>query len=141
MKMAPLIPELYCSDFATSLAFYTHVLGFYVLYQREENDFAMLEREGTQIMLEQLNEASWIDGDAPMEPPFGRGMSFQIETKDVDALYQSVQDAQSRIYRPMEEKWYRADDVYLGNRQFIVCDPDGFLLRFFQDLGSRDHGA
>lgn len=37
----------------------------------------------------------------------------------------------------MEEKWYRADDAYLGNKQFIVQDPDGFLLRFFEDLGER----
>jgi hypothetical protein len=38
---------------------------------------------------------------------------------------------------PMEEKWYRANDTQLGNRQFIVQDPDGYLLRFFQDLGTR----
>jgi hypothetical protein len=38
----------------------------------------------------------------------------------------------------MEEKWYRADNVYVGNRQFIVQDPDGYLLRFYQHLGTRD---
>jgi len=25
----------------------------------------------------------------------------------------------------------------VGNRQFVVPDPDGYLLRFFQDLGER----
>jgi len=25
--------------------------------------------------------------------------------------------------------------VYAGNRQFLLQDPDGYLLRFFQDLG------
>jgi len=24
-----------------------------------------------------------------------------------------------------------------GNRQFIVADPDGYLLRFFSDVGRR----
>jgi hypothetical protein len=38
----------------------------------------------------------------------------------------------------IEEKWYRANDVELGNRQFIILDPDGYMLRFFQDLGERN---
>ena len=25
----------------------------------------------------------------------------------------------------------------VGNRQFIVLDPDGYMLRFAQDLGKR----
>lgn len=37
----------------------------------------------------------------------------------------------------MEERWYRADDREVGNRQFILLDPDGYLLRFYQDLGRR----
>lgn len=37
----------------------------------------------------------------------------------------------------MEEKWYRATDKELGNKQFLVQDPDGYLLRFFQDLELR----
>jgi hypothetical protein len=37
----------------------------------------------------------------------------------------------------MEEKWYRMNDSKVGNRQFIVLDPDGYLLRFVQDLGER----
>jgi hypothetical protein len=24
-----------------------------------------------------------------------------------------------------------------GNRQFVVTDPDGYLLRFYEDMGSR----
>ena len=78
---------------------------------------------------------SWVA--APLEAPFGRGMNLQIETDAVDELYASVQKAGSTIFLPIEERWYRAADAYLGNRQFIVQDPDGYLLRFFQDLGER----
>jgi hypothetical protein len=42
-----------------------------------------------------------------------------------------------RIVRELEERWYRRGDTRLGNHQFVVADPDGYLLRFFQDLGER----
>ena len=38
----------------------------------------------------------------------------------------------------MEEKWYRKNDKEVGHKQFLVQDPDGYLLRFFQDLGIRE---
>ncbi len=40
-------------------------------------------------------------------------------------------------FLPLEEKWYRRDEVALGVRQFIVQDPDGYLLRLSQDIGTR----
>lgn len=137
-----LTPELACSDFEESLKFYTEILEFNIQYQRPEDGFAMLERQGSRIMLDKINPASatstgrtWFTG--PMEKPYGRGINLQIATQDVDALYQRVQKFKARIFLPMEEKWYRADDKELGNRQFIVLDPDGYLLRFFQDLGEH----
>jgi catechol 2,3-dioxygenase-like lactoylglutathione lyase family enzyme len=135
-----LIPELYCSDLQRSLAFYTGVLGFNVLYARPEERFAFLEREGAQLMLEQSTNPArtWLTGE--LTPPFGRGINFQIEVRDVDALYAAVQAAQAPIFLAMEEKWYRRDTTLLGNRQFLVLDPDGYLLRFFQDLGARPAG-
>ena len=38
----------------------------------------------------------------------------------------------------MEENWYRQDDKLLGNKEFLVQDPDGYLFRFSEDLGSKD---
>lgn len=136
----PLTPELCCSDFSASLAFYVNVLGFAVQYQRPEEGFAMLERQGSRLMLDQLHGLdgkgrAWLAG--PLEKPFGRGMNLQIQTTDVDALYAQVQKAGAPIFLAMEEKWYRRDAVLLGNRQFIVQDPDGYLLRFFEDLGQK----
>ena len=28
-------------------------------------------------------------------------------------------------------------ELEFGSRQFVIADPDGFLLRFFTDIGSR----
>ena len=138
LKLNPLIPELMCTDAKKSIAFYTDVLGFTILYQREKEGFAMLERQGSQIMLDEWdrnNKRSWFAG--PLEAPFGRGMNLEMGTDDVDSLYARVQKSGATMFLPIEEKWYRADDMYLGCRQFIVLDPDGYLLRFAQSLGTR----
>lgn len=138
----PLTPELYCSNLKTSLIFYTEILGFSVQYQREEERFVMLVRQGSRIMLEEIGNNSvsgtdrtWVSG--PLEAPFGRGINLEIKTDKVDELYDRVQKARANIFLPIEEKWYRANDVELGNRQFIVLDPDGYMLRFAQDLGEK----
>ncbi|MCB9964053.1 MAG: VOC family protein [Rhodospirillales bacterium] len=132
-----LIPELCCSDYNKSLSFYTDVLGFNIDYKREEEGFAMLEKEGAFLMIDLLHAGStWTTG--AMEKPFGRGINLQIEVEDVDALYENVKKHNHPIFIEMEEKWYRADNIYVGNRQFLVQDPDGYLLRFFENLGSRE---
>ena len=64
-------------------------------------------------------------------------MHFQIEVDAVDALHQKFLDAKCPIFFETEEKWYRMGDQETGNRQFLVQDPDGYLLRFYQDLGVR----
>ncbi len=36
-----------------------------------------------------------------------------------------------------EQKWYRAGAVETGVSQFLVQDPDGYLIRFSALLGER----
>jgi hypothetical protein len=43
------------------------------------------------------------------------------------------------LFGDLEDAWYRQGDIDSGNRQYLVQDPDGYLLRFFQDLGARPH--
>ena len=132
------VPELYVSDIGQSLSFYLHVCGFDVLYDRPEDKFIFLvHRSGAELMLEQPVDAERILlADVP-ERPYGRGVNLQIEVIDVDGLYERAVAAGSRVVLELEERWYRADAVELGNRQFVVQDPDGYLLRFFRDLGER----
>jgi hypothetical protein len=72
-----------------------------------------------------------------MEHPYGRGINLQIAVSDVAALYARCIAYGARIFLPLEERWYRRDDALTGNHQFVVQDPDGYLLRFFQDLGTK----
>jgi catechol 2,3-dioxygenase-like lactoylglutathione lyase family enzyme len=135
-----LVPELYCADFARSLAFYTKVAGFTVRYARPEERFAYLEREGAQIMIEQPTDPgrTWLAGK--LEHPYGRGMNLQIAVADVAAIHAAIRTAGAPILVALEDRWYRRDDVMVGNRQFVAQDPDGYLLRFFQDLGLKPVG-
>lgn len=136
-KNPSITPELKVSNFKSSLDFYTTLAGFVVLYDRPENNFSMLGLNGSRIMIEELADGSrtWKVGE--LERPFGRGMHFQIEVDDVDTLHQRFLDSKWPIFFAMEEKWYRMGDKETGNRQFLVQDPDGYLLRFYQDLGVR----
>jgi catechol 2,3-dioxygenase-like lactoylglutathione lyase family enzyme len=137
MDTAPkLIPELKVRNFEKSLDFYTRLAGFKIAYDRPEEQFAMLDREGAMVMIELLeSQDRWAVG--PREYPLGQGINFQIEVSDVEALYECFESDGYPIFFDMEEKWYRSDATQVGNRQFLVQDPDGYLLRFFQDLGSR----
>ena len=132
---AQLVPELACRDASVSRNFYVELLGFQVLYDRPDKGFYYLERQGAEIMVEQLSDSSWIAAD--IEPPFGRGLHFQIMTSDLRSLYDTCKLNEVRIFREWEEAWYRADDHYVGQSQFIICDPDGYMLRFAEDLGER----
>ncbi len=132
-----IVPELMVTEIGRSLAFYTTLLGFSVRYARPEQRFAYLDQAGAHLMLEEVEDGprNWKTG--PLEPPFGRGIHLQIEVGDVDAIHARLQGAGWPIFWPMEERWYRKDAREVGNRQFLVQDPDGYLLRFFTHLGDR----
>jgi len=88
-------------------------------------------------MLEQADGPGRRFRMAPLEYPFGRGMNLQIQVPDVDLLHAQALRACATIDIPLEEHWYRQGDEEAGNRQFVVLDPDGYLLRFFSSLGRR----
>lgn len=134
-----MVPELLVTDLDRSLAFYCGPCGFRVRYARLEDGFAYLELGQAQIMLEERTEDAWVTGD--LSPPFGRGMNLQIEVTDVAALALQLQAAATAIFRPLQTDWYRDGSVEHGQLQIIVQDPDGYLLRFIQPLGTRPAGA
>ncbi len=140
MGYPKLVPELYCSDLSASLAFYVDLIGFKIMYDRPEDGFAYLDYDGAHLMLEETPEGSTSDRSwwtAKPEKPYGRGINLQIEVSDVDVLYIAVNQVAHPLFRPMEDRWYRMDAAETGVRQFLVQDPDGYLLRFFSDLGER----
>lgn len=126
-----LIPELYCSNIDLSLIFYTEILGFSVRYARLKESFAFLEREGAQLMLEQVSDnRCWVIGS--LERPYGQGLNLQILTKDIISIYDACVKNACDIYLPLEKQSYQTDERLLTQVQFIVLDPDGYMLRFAQ---------
>ncbi len=133
-----LVPELAVRSCTTSKRFYCDVLGFTCEYERAEEGFAYLSRDGAEIMLDQVDMGrTFDDGYGPDSYPFGRGVNLQIEVSDILDLAEALQRADIALYLELEDKWYRNAAQEHGNRQFIVADPDGYLLRFYQSLGVR----
>ena len=124
------------ADLDQSIQFWCGLCGFEVVYQREEEGFVFLDREGAQFMLEEVRgDDGWIT--APLEAPLGRGVNFEIKVKSIDALSRTLRDAAWPFYREPEERWYRSGEVEIGVQQFLVQDPDGYLLRFSAWIGNR----
>lgn len=130
-----LIPELSVSDINKSIHFYTNILGFKIEYQRVEKKFAFLSLNKAQIMIEQVNEI-WNTGE--LKYPFGRGVNFQIEVDDINEILSLLHTEKILPFIEPNDNWYRVENKYWGNREFLVQDPDGYLLRFSEDLGYRD---
>ncbi|KQT33802.1 glyoxalase [Sphingomonas sp. Leaf412] len=132
-----LVPELDVADIALSKTIYRTVFGFDLLIERVEEAFAYLAIGGAHVMMQQVDGPGRRFRTAPMEVPFGRGVNFQIAVRDVDFVHERVLRSGLSIEIGLEERWYRQGDLEQGNRQFVVADPDGYLLRFYQDIGVR----
>src|ERR1700742_4269250 len=114
-------PELDVSDLDRSLTFYVGVIGFSVAFDRPEERFALLSLDGADLMLEDAAGPGRRFRIAPLERPFGRGVSFMIEVADVDRVHSRVLAAGCTIVIPLEDRWYRRDAIEYGRRQFVVA--------------------
>jgi catechol 2,3-dioxygenase-like lactoylglutathione lyase family enzyme len=144
-----LVPELDVTDLDASLSFYAGVLGFRPLFERRAERFVYLALDAVELMVQEAAGPGRRFRTAPLEPPHGRGVNFQLRVDDVAAVHARAVDAGFAIVVPMEERWYRVDvaepggrwqtpgPMEAGNRQFVVADPDGYLWRPFRDLGVR----
>ncbi|PKA73088.1 catechol 2,3-dioxygenase-like lactoylglutathione lyase family enzyme [Pseudomonas baetica] len=132
-----LVPELMVSQLDESLAFWVSCLGFNIAYQRREEGFAYLNLNGAQVMLEQIDPHAnqWLT--AALDKPFGRGINLQIDVEAVAPVIRRLGEAGFSLYRTCQDTWYRADKVEVGQREFIVQDPDGYLVRLVERLGER----
>jgi len=136
MYFNKIIPELSVSNLENTLKFY-QTAGFKIEYERVENKFVFLSLGEIQFMLQEISEDDkWKL--APLKYPFGNGINFQLEVENVDEIYNSLKENNYKIAFDMEENWYRQDDKLLGNKEFLVQDPDGYLIRFSQDLGEKN---
>ena len=132
---AALMAELMVSDYAASLAFWTGVLGFRVAFDRPAQRFACLAHpDGAQVMI-YARDGDWETG--PMEPPFGRGAVIQVYVADVETVHARLAPAGIAPYVDLREKWRDWGDRQGGQREFLVQDPDGYLVMVVQRIGER----
>ena len=129
MKFNKLIPELSVTDIQKSKHFYVDILNFKIKYERKENKFIFLTYQGSQIMIEEIND-NWNIGK--LEFPFGRGINFQIETNEIENISQRLKENNITIYRDIFTSKYSVNDEVFIEKELLVQDPDGYLLRFQQ---------
>ena len=126
MKFNSLIPELSVSNIEISKEFYLKI-GFHIVYERKEDRFVFLQFEENQIMLEEIND-HWNTG--VLEYPFGRGVNFSMTFSDVEKLYKKLKKKKVPFYLPLECHEYKVDNTVYKDFEFLLQDPDGYLLRF-----------
>ena len=135
-----LVPELLVADLDRSLGFWCGPCGFRIHYARPEEGFAYLVLGSAHVMLEQRGRGrNWLTGE--LEPPYGRGLNLQISVPDLEPILTTLRAHDVPLLLQPETRWYRIDEEEAGVRQFLVTDPDGYLLRFQQSLGRRAYGS
>ena len=138
MQWNQMIPEFDVFSVEESIHFYVDLIGFHIEYERKEDRFVFLQLREMQIMLQEINleNNKWETGK--LEYPLGRGINFQIDVDNIDEIYERLIKTNYKIFVDMEEHWYRKENVLLGCKEFLVQDPNGYLLRFSQDIGEKD---
>lgn len=129
MKFNKLIPELSVSNINRSRDFYV-MLGFEVMYEREDDKFVFLELNGCQIMIQEINE-NWNTGN--LEFPYGRGVNISMEVKEVDELYNFLMKRKYPVFSEIMYNEYEVNGQKFLDKEFLIQDPDGYLLRFCQE--------
>lgn len=105
-------------------------------YARLNEGFAYLALGEAHLMLDQAGVGrTWIA--AALEAPLGRGVDFQLAVPDLESVLGRLNAADWPLFGGLEERWYRTGARGTRVRQFLVQDPDGYLVRPQESLGSR----
>ena len=132
---ARVVPELIVSDIKRTMDFWCRCLGFEIAYQRSESGFVYLQRyDGAQVMVCQ-RYGSWET--AEMQNPYGLGINLQILVDDIEPLIRSLELEGTPFYQEPRIVWRRYGDREGGRHEFLIQDPDGYLLLFAKALGER----
>lgn len=121
-----LIPELSVSNIGISKRFYEN-LGFNIVYERLENKFCFMQLENNQIMIEE-NNGNWNVGK--MEYPYGNGINISMYVENVESLYRTLKHKKVKFFFDLQVNEYRVDKTVFQDKEFLLQDPDGYLLRF-----------
>ena len=121
-----LIPELSVSNIEISKMFYEN-LGFKIVYERPENRFCFMQLENNQIMIEEKND-NWSVGK--LEYPYGNGINISMSVNNIECLYENLKDKKIQFFLELKINEYRVNNKTFQDKEFLIQDPDGYLLRF-----------
>ena len=71
-----------------------------------------------------------------MARPLGRDINLMIYVESLDPLLDALAAANWPLFKSPEESRYRMGEQQITQREFLVQDPDGYLLRFAQALSA-----
>lgn len=127
MLFSKFIPELSVFDINETKDFYSK-LGFVMEYERPEENFVFFSFQDSQFMFEQIHQGGWNIGE--LTYPLGRGINFSIAVDNIDFLYQKIKEEQITLYREMKTNFYTVNGIEEEQKEFLIQDPNGYLLRF-----------
>ena len=122
-----MIPELSVFDIEQTKRFYND-LGFKIEYERPEEKFVFMSFQDSQFMFEQIHDNGWNVSE--LTYPLGRGINFSIAVDDIERLYKLVKTLNLEIYRELNRSIYQVDGTEETQTEFLIQDPNGYLLRF-----------
>jgi hypothetical protein len=76
-------------------------------------------------------------GDLAARDLCGVAVIYDRPAEDADVVAAALAAAGVAVFLEPETAWYRIDDEEAGVRQFLVQDPDGYLVRFPSSIGRR----
>ena len=123
MSLRALTPMLRTPELAATVDFYTQSLDFHLSAGDVAGGWALLARDGVELMLSGLNTH---EGDGA--PAFTG--SLYLRTDDVDGWWARLRD-RARVCYPIEDFAY-------GMREFAIYDNNGYLLQFGQPIAAFD---
>lgn len=127
MDFNRLIPELSVFDINRTKRFYSN-LGFTIEYERPEDKFVFMSFQDSQFMFEQIHSDGWNTGEFIY--PLGRGINLSIAVDDVEEFYRFVKKQKIKFYREMTRSIYQVNGKEEIQMEFLIQDPNGYLLRF-----------
>lgn len=127
MDFNKMIPELSVFDIEQTKRFYND-LGFKIEYERPEEKFVFMSFQDSQFMFEQIHDNGWNIGELIYH--LGRGINFSIAVDDIEGLYKLVKTLNLEIYRELNRSIYQVNGTEETQTEFLIQDPNGYLLRF-----------
>ena len=65
-----------------------------------------------------------------LEHPYGRGINLSMTVSNIEKMYEILKEKNIKFFLDLEIHEYRIDDKISYDKEFLIQDPDGYLLRF-----------